>query len=455
MDWINELAEITEVYPASEAYAYDETPALIAPKPVENFAIVKPRSAEDVSRILKFASQRKIPVFTRGGGTGLSGGAVPIVEGIVLSTEKMLDIEIERENRIAVCGAGVTLKQLDDEAFRHGLSFPPHPGAEIATVGGMIATNAGGVRTLKYGTMRNYVLGMEVVLADGRILELGGKTIKNSSGYSLLHLFVGSEGTLGVITKATIRLFPQLKNMTLLAVPFSTIESAMDCVVEISAKMLPLALEFMEKRAVKVGERISGERWVSKKGDAHLLIVFESFDEAEECAEIAERHGAIGVFAATTKKDQERLLKIRGLIYEGLKKEIIEILDVCIPPAKIAEYYRKSNKIAERYGIELVTYGHAGDGNIHQHPLIYDDWESSYFDFREELLRLAVSYRGVISGEHGIGAVKLRELAKIFPEQNRIMREIKRLFDPHGILNPGKVVDFVDVDWYIAANDRG
>lgn len=440
MSWIDELAKITEVYPASEAYAYDETPALIAPKPVENFAVVKPGSAGEVSRILKFANQRKIPVFTRGGGTGLSGGAVPTVEGIVLSTEKMLDIDIDRENRIAVCGAGVTLKQLDDEAFRHGLSFPPHPGAEIATVGGMIATNAGGVRALKYGTMRNYVLGMEVVLADGRILELGGKTIKNSSGYSLLHLFVGSEGTLGVITKAAIRLFPQLKDMTVLAVPFSTIEDAMECVVEISARMLPLALEFMEKRAVKVGERVSGERWVSREGDAHLLMVFERFDEAEEGAGIAEKHGAIDVFVATTKRDQERLLKIRGLIYEGLRMEIIEILDVCVPPAKIAEYYRKSNKIAEKYGIELITYGHAGDGNVHQHPLMYDGWESSYFEFRKELLRLAVSYGGVISGEHGIGSVKLRELAEMFPEQHEIMKEIKYLFDPHGILNPGKVV---------------
>ncbi len=168
---------------------------------------------------------------------------------------------------------GVTLKQLDDEAFRCGLSFPPHPGAESATVGGMIATNAGGVRALKYGTMRNYVLGLEVVLADGRILNLGGKTIKNSSGYPLLQLFAGSEGTLGVITKANIRLFPQMAEMTALAIPFPTMEQAMGCVVEVARKMLPLALEFMERRAVEIGERVSGERWVSSDGEAHLLMI--------------------------------------------------------------------------------------------------------------------------------------------------------------------------------------
>ena len=228
--------------------------------------------------------------------------------------------------------------------------------------------------------------------------------------------------------------------MTVLAVPFSTIEDAMNCVVENSAKMLPLALEFMEKRAVEIGERISGEKWVSRDGEAHLLMLFESFDEAEEAAKIAQNFGAIDVYAATTKKDQDRLLRVRGLIYEGLRKDIIEILDACVPPAKIAEYYRKSDEIAARYGITLVTYGHAGDGNVHQHPLIYDGWEESYFDFRKELLRVAVSLGGVISGEHGIGAVKASELQELFPEQFDIMRRLKLLFDPNNILNPGKVV---------------
>lgn len=439
MGWVEELSKICETFPASDTYRYDETPPLVAPKSAENFVVVKPSATDQVSEILKFASLNRIPVFTRGGGTGLSGGAVPTDEGIVLSMEKMNNIEVDRENRVAICEAGVTLKQLDEASKKQFLSFPPHPGAETATVGGMIATNAGGVRALKYGTMRNYVLGMEVVLADGRIVNLGGKVLKNSSGYSLLHLMIGSEGTLGVITKAIIRLFPAMRDMTVLGIPFRNMDDALKCVIEISSKMLPLALEFMEKRAVEIGERVSGKKWVSREGEAHLLIIFENFEEAEEASEIAEKSGAIDVFVATGREKKD-LLDVRGLIYEGLRSRIIEILDICIPPSKIVEYIKKSNELAAKYGIDIVTYGHAGDGNLHQHPLIYEGWQQSYFRFRKELLKLALKYGGVISGEHGIGAVKREELRELMGEQYELMRAIKSVFDPVGILNPGKVV---------------
>ncbi len=440
MNWIEELSEITEIFEASESYMYDETPPKIAPKPARNFVVVKPASTAEVSEILRFASKRRVPVFTRGGGTGLSGGAVPTMDGIVLSTERISKIEIDRGNRVAICGAGVTLKQLDEAAEKTGLSFPPHPGAETATVGGMIATNAGGVRALKYGTMRNYVLGLEVVLANGRVLKLGGRTLKNSSGYSLLHLMVGSEGTLGVITEATLRLFPSMGEMAVIGVPFTSMDDALECVIRVSSEMLPLAAEFMEKRAVEIGEAVSGKRWVSKDGEAHLLLIFERFDEAEKAAEIAMQCNAIDVLVATGKREQKDLLDIRGLIYEGLRDRIIEILDVCVPPASIAEYVRRSNELAARYGVELVTYGHAGDGNVHQHPLVYDGWERTYYDFRKELLKLATEFGGVISGEHGIGVVKREELRELMPEQYNLMVSIKKLFDPSGILNPGKVV---------------
>lgn len=440
MNWIEELSEITEVFEPSESYMYDETPPKIAPKPAKNFVVVKPSTSTEVSEILRFASKRKIPIFTRGGGTGLSGGAVPTSEGIVLSTERMSKIEVDRENRVAVCGAGVTLGQLDNTAEKSGLSFPPHPGAETATVGGMIATNAGGVRALKYGTMRNYVLGLEVVLADGRVLRLGGKTLKNSTGYSLLHLFVGSEGTLGVITQATIRLFPSMGDMVVMGIPFQSMDDALRCVIRISNEMLPLAAEFMEKRAVEIGEAVSGKRWVSRDGNAHLLLIFERFDEAEKAAEIAMQCNALDIFLATSRREQRDLLEVRGLIYEGLRDKIIEILDVCVPPASIAEYVERSNDIAVKYGVELITYGHAGDGNVHQHPLIYDGWEKTYFSFRKELLRLAVSLGGVISGEHGIGTVKREELRELLPEQYELMLSVKKVFDPNSILNPGKVV---------------
>lgn len=421
-----------------ESYGYDETPKTIAPK-AKKFVVVKPRNSEEISRLLKIANEKKIPVFTRGGGTGLSGGAIPTKEGILISTEKLKKIEIDVKNRIAICEAGVTLEELSRMAERYGLSFPPRPGDESATVGGMIATNAGGVRAMKFGVMRNYVLGLEAILADGRIIKLGGKTLKNSSGYSLLHLLVGSEGTLAIITKAVIRLLPPLRDMSMLAIPFKNMESALEYVIETSRIMTPLAMEYMEKRAVEIGEKVSGKRWVSKEGEAHILAIFERREEAEESAEIALAHKALEVYFASPK-EQRDLLELRGKIYFGLKDKVIEILDACVPPASVAEFLRRSEEIARRYGIDMISYGHAGDGNIHQHPLIFDGWQNVYWKFREEILKLAVDMEGAISGEHGIGEIKREELRKFYPEQFELMKEIKKIFDPNGILNPGKVV---------------
>lgn len=430
------LEEICEVYKI-ESYAYDETPKPLRPKPAD-FVVVKPKNALEVSNILKFANERKIPVFIRGGGTGLSGGCVPTRNGIVISTERMREIDVDKGNRVAICQAGVTLDELSRNAERYGLSFPPRPGAENATVGGMIATNAGGVRALKFGVMRNYVLGIEAVLPNGSILNLGGKTLKNSSGYSLLHLITGSEGTLAVITKAIIRLLPPMKEMAMLAIPFRNTEDALNFALETSMHTTPMAMEFMEKRAVEIGEKVSGKRWVSREGSAHILAIFEQEKEAELASEIAFNHHAIDVFFPSPR-EQRDLLELRGKIYVGLKDFIIEILDVCIPPAKISEYLRISEKIAGNYGIELITYGHLGDGNLHQHPLIYDEWERSYQKFKKELLKLAVEFGGVISGEHGIGVIKRDEFRELYSEQFRLMLEIKRLFDPNFILNPDRI----------------
>ncbi|MEM3927478.1 MAG: FAD-binding oxidoreductase [Archaeoglobaceae archaeon] len=432
-----EVFESFEIFKI-ESYGYDETPKTIAPKPKE-FVVVKPKNAEEVSKLLKIANEKRIPVFTRGGGTGLSAGAIPTKEGILISTEKLKSIEIDVRNKIAICESGVTLAELSKMAEKHGLSFPPRPGDENATIGGMIATNAGGIRAMKYGVMRNYVLGIEAVLANGKIIKLGGKTLKNSSGYSLLHLLIGSEGTLAIITKAIIRLLPPMKEMSMLAIPFKNAEDALEYVLDTTRLMTPMAMEFMEKRAVEIGEKISGKKWVSKEGNAHILAIFERRDEAEESSEVAFANNAIDVFVASPK-EQKDLLELRSKIYLGIKDKTIEILDACVPPASIAEFLQKSEEIAKRYGIDLISYGHAGDGNIHQHPLIFEGWQKVYGKFREEILRLAVEMGGAISGEHGIGEIKKEELRKFYPEQFELMREIKKLFDPNGILNPGKVV---------------
>ncbi|MCX8172726.1 MAG: FAD-binding oxidoreductase [Archaeoglobaceae archaeon] len=430
------LEKICEVYRV-ESYAYDETPRPIAPK-AENFVVVKPKNTIEISKILKFANDRKIPVFIRGGGTGLSGGAIPTKRGILISTEKMKGIVIDKKNRVAICDCGVTLEELSRTAEKNGLCFPPRPGAENATIGGMIATNAGGMRALKFGVMRNYVVGVEIVLPNGKIMELGGKVLKNSSGYSLLHLIIGSEGTLAVITKAIIKLLPPLKDTSALAIPFRKVEDSLDFAIETSLHTTPLALEFMDEKAVRIGEKISGKKWVSKDGSAHILAIFEHKEEAEKIAEIAFSFNPIDVFILS-QKEQTDLLELRGKIYVGLKDKIIEILDVCLPIGEISNYLQRSYELATKYGIEMITYGHLGDGNIHQHPLLFENWNKIYPSFRKKLLKLAVDLGGVISGEHGIGVLKREEFREFYPDHFRLMFEIKKVFDPNNILNPDRI----------------
>ncbi|MEM4509113.1 MAG: FAD-linked oxidase C-terminal domain-containing protein, partial [Archaeoglobaceae archaeon] len=245
-------------------------------------------------------------------------------------------------------------------------------------------------------------------------------------------------GTLGVITKAIIRLLPPLRDMTMLAIPFKSVENALNFAIETSLSFTPLAMEFMDKKAVEIGETVSGKRWVSKEGNAHIIAILENREEAEKVADIAYNHGAIDIFVPS-QREQKDLLELRGKIYFGLKDKIIEILDVCIPPAEIAEFLRRSEELARKYGIELITYGHLGDGNLHQHPLLFDGWEKSYPKFRKEILKLGIEFGGVISGEHGIGVLKKEELREFYPEQYNLMLEIKKIFDPNFILNPDKI----------------
>ena len=434
-----ELKNITEVYPASDTYKYDETPKTVAPKPVDDFIVVKPKNSREVSEVLKFANKRRIPVFIRGGGTGLCAGVVPTQRGIVLSTERLNRLEIDAKNRTAICEAGVTLKQLTDLANKFNLDFPIQV-AETATIGGMVATNAGGIKAMKFGTMRNFVLGLEVVLPNGKILEFGSKTFKNSSGYPLHSLLIGSEGTLCVITKAYLKLIPKTEEIVL-AIPFKDFKKAIKSVVDIlSSNVFPSAIEFMEREAIRIGEEVSGKKWVCDCGEAHLMIVVESLEDADRIAKIVEKH-AIDVFLATSRRERENLIRIRKSMYEGLRNKIIEILDVCIPPAYIPEYVDASKRLAEKYGIKIITYGHAGDGNVHQHPLIFDGWEKTYFKFREELFKLVKDFNGVLSGEHGIGCIKVKEFEDFIGKDSiDLMKNIKNIFDSNWILNPGRVL---------------
>ena len=424
--------------------------------------VVKPKCTEEVAFVLNLADERGIPVTPRGGATGLCGGCVPARGGIVLSLEAMNRIqEIDRANRLAVVEAGVTLKEFSEAVAEAGFSFPPHPGDESAMIGGLIATNAGGSRAVKYGGIRRYVRGLEVVLAGGAVIRPGGKLVKSSTGYNLLNLLIGSEGTLGVITGAVIQLLPPLRSTRSLVIPFDDIDSAISAVPPLlSGAIQPLAVEFIGREVIDVTARRLNKKWPCALGRTFLLIILDASDEealdrlSQDTAEVCLARGGLEVFIADTARQQEHVLEIRSKIYEALKSQTIEILDISLPLSEIAGHVRRIAEIERIHGLWLPTFGHAGDGNVHTHimkarceagelvPLPEDAWRSQYEQVSRELYADGLARGGVASGEHGIGLVKKAYLtACLGPEQVELMRGIKKVFDPRGILNPGKIFD--------------
>jgi len=423
--------------------------------------VVKPRDREEVSQILKLANKEKFPVTPRGGATGLVGSCVPLYGGLVLSLENMNKVlEVDTENLMAVVEAGVPLMEFYKKIEEEGLFFPPHPGEESAQIGGVIATNAGGSRAVKYGVIRNFVKGLEVVLPKGEIIEIGGKIMKDSAGYSLLNLMIGSEGTLGVITKATISLLPPPRAMLTLVAPFNSVRDAIKTVpMIIKSKTIPMAIEFVEKEPILVTEEYLQKRWPCHEGEAYLMVIIDGPSEeelmhlAESVAELCTANNALDVFVADTKERQDNILNIRSQIYEALKPYTIEILDITVPRAEIADHVEKVHEIADKYGVWLPTYGHAGDGNVHTHLMkvkfkegkieeTKEEWEEKYLQVRKELHIDGLNRGGTISGEHGIGIVKKEYLCMALGKVHiDIMRGIKKILDPENILNPGKIFD--------------
>jgi glycolate oxidase len=424
--------------------------------------VAKPERTEEVAAVMRLASRAGIPVTPRGGATGLCGGCVPIYGGIVLALEKMNRIvEIDLANQMAVVEAGVLLGDFVRAVEEAGLSFPPHPGDESAMIGGLIATNAGGSRAVRYGVIRNYVRGLEVVLPGGDVIRPGGKLVKSSTGYSLLHLLVGSEGTLGVITRAVIQLLSAAPLSRSLVVPFDDVDGAVEAVpLLMGRKIVPLAVEFIEQEVIRITEEHLKKRWPTSAGRTSLLVILDASTEEEMdrmsqvVAEVCLEKGALDVFIADTPAKQDLVLEIRSKIYEAIKSLTVEILDICVPRAEIPGHVRRIREVSRQYGIWLPTFGHAADGNVHTHimkakygegkmiPVPEEEWRDKAEKVRAELYADAKARGGVISGEHGIGLVKKPFLAMALGgEQVDLMRGIKRLFDPHGILNPGKVFD--------------
>lgn len=423
-------------------------------------AVVKPRTEEEAARIVSLCASMRVPVTARGGGTGLSGGCIPPDGGIVLSLERLNRVvEADPDTATITVEAGMPLSRLYEEVERMGLFFPPHPGDEGAFVGGVVATNAGGARAVKYGTIRRFVLGLRVITAAGRLIDLGGKIIKSSSGYDLLDLMIGSEGTLGIVTRVTLALVPRPGSLVTLVAPFANDSEAIRAVPAfLGVGIVPCAVEFVQHSAMRCAERLLGKEWPARSGDASLMIILDAKDEegvlaeAERISAILEQGGARDVLIADGREKQAEILALRSALYEALRPAMVELFDISVPRSQIVGHVERIHRLEQELGIRLPTYGHAADGNVHTHSMrrsledgvIGDEipgWRDAHEKVRAALYEDAVSRGGVISGEHGIGLVKKAYLARTLdPAVLDLMRAVKRAFDPDGILNPGKIL---------------
>ena len=404
----------------------------------------------EIQSILKYCNDRRVAVTTRGAGTGLCGGCVPTLGGVLLSTERMTRVlEVDCQNMTATLEPGVLLMEFPKALEGTGLFYPPDPGEKSATLGGNAMTNAGGMRAVRYGVTRDYVLGMRVVLAGGEVLELGGKIVKNASGYSLLNLMVGSEGTLGVLTQLTVKLIPEpMENVSLL-VPFDDLDCCIEAVPRILACGEPTAVEFMEKEVITAAEEYLGKQFPNKNADAFLLIRLD--DPApgalEKMAALLEECGARDVLLADTEERKESVWDARSAFLEAINSGTpsMDECDVVVPRRQISAFVKKAAEIEKSLRIRLCSFGHAGDGNLHiyacKDQLSDSRWEEKRQASMNMLYEAALALGGHVSGEHGIGHAKVTYLQdRVGETQWRLMRDIKALFDPKGILNPGKVV---------------
>ncbi len=433
-------------------YCHDETEDLCF---MPDLAL-SPRTPEQISEILALCNEHRIPVTPRGAGTGLSGGALPVKGGIVISTWRMNDIlEIDRKNMMVITEPGVITQELQEEVKKFNLYYPPDPASKGSCfIGGNVAENSGGPRAVKYGVVKDWVLNLEIVLANGDIIWTGANTLKNSTGYNLTQLMVGSEGTLGIVTKIVLKLIPYPPfNMSLLA-PFKSSRHAMEAVSALFMEGLsPSALEFMERDAIERAMRFSGNHSLplDEKTQAHLLIEVDGFSkeqlyrDAEKISEVLEGFEVGDILVADNEKEKEALWFLRSRVAEAVKAEsIYKEEDTVVPRAYLPELIEKVKEIGNKYGFESVCYGHAGDGNLHVNILkgsLSDDfWQNGIKEALKELFTEVRILGGTISGEHGIGWVQKEFLPIVFSRAElQAMKNVKQIFDPNMILNPGKI----------------
>ena len=439
-------------------YARDEMPIYGKYMPD---AAVDVESTEEVSEIMKICSANRIPVTCRGAGTGLVGGCVPLAGGLVLCTRRMNKIlEYDMDNLVVRIQPGVLLKDLAADALTHGLMYPPDPGEKTATVGGNISTNAGGMRAVKYGVTRDYVLALTVVLADGRIIELGKSVCKTSSGYSLLHLMIGSEGTLGIITEMTMKLIPNPICDIACLVLFRDVESCIHFVPKIKmANLDPQSIEFMDadivtSSAAFTGNPIFPETVNNEDVGASVLVTFVGSDEDEldqkliRLGKIAEEAGALDVLVVATTSTKKAAWSARSSFLTAIEADtrLIDEMDVVVPVDKIPAFLIYIRKLGEEGGIRIRNFGHAGDGNLHiyccSNELEEEEFKRRVKVIMDKAYTKCADLEGQVSGEHSIGHAKMVYLKESVGEDVfQLMGEIKKVFDPNYILNPGKVCD--------------
>ncbi len=437
-----------------EPYGRDETEHLFYLPEV----VLKPRTAEQVSAILKLCHAHRIPVTPRGAGTGLSGGALPQLGGVVLSTERMNSIiEIDERNLQLTTEPGVITEVLQNAVKEKGLFYPPDPSSRGSCfIGGNVAENSGGPKAVKYGVVKDYVLNLELVLPTGEIIWTGANVLKNSTGYNLTQLIVGSEGTLGVVTKIVLRLIPLPKYDLLMLAPFRSLEKACEAVSAIfRAGFTPSGLELVEIDALKIANRLVKSSAVPLGDDlaAHLLIELDGnhletlMQEMEGIAELLTSFESTDLLLADDARQKEELWKLRKRVAEAVKIGGYTIEeDVVVPRAELPALIRGVKQLGQRFGFQALCYGHAGDGNLHirikKEGLSNSQDDPVIVEALRALFRLVHQLKGTISGEHGIGLVQKEYMDIVFSEvQLGLMRQIKRIFDPHNILNAGKIID--------------